>query len=176
MPRLSVTSLLSAIMLLAAACGGGTSAVEVAPSSSSSERHDLASIERPTKVGARPPAVTTPAGDLTVSEEDSWVRFSGPGLTTTQTADTITLTYQDQSAEFFLSDIRLEGNAVMLKRGSTPISANGEQLAFESSEKTTRTFCQCSQCIFFLEYCCLPNTNYIGLCLGVWDCRAFCGF
>lgn len=114
------------------------------------------------------------AGDLIVTEESKWIRYSGPGLMLQETSDYITMSYGDQSATFRVDDITTRPGEAWLRKGAVPLSINGEEVPQVSAEGGSEA-CRCSQCVLFLEYCCNPYTDYVGVCFGAWGCRGSCG-
>lgn len=123
----------------------------------------------------QPNTMVAPAGDLVVTEETEWIRYEGPGLALKQYGGYITLSYDGQEATFLLGDIRVEPGGVWLSKAAVPLTINGQEVPQASMPGTEQT-CRCSQCILFLEYCCLPHAKYVGLCLGGWGCNVSCGY
>lgn len=137
---------------------------------------DEQATEQALKPGARPREISTPSGDLTVRQERGWIRFEGVAIArSTRRSDAVILGYRDQNAEFLASDIELDGTSILLREGVVPLSANGRDFPQVSGGATTNTACSCSQCVFFLELCCIPSQFVVGLCFGAWGCESWPG-
>jgi hypothetical protein len=119
--------------------------------------------------------LVAPAGDLVVTEEPEWIRYEGPGLVLLNTNEYVIFSYEDQTVAYYRDDVRAELGRAWLKKGAVPVLVNGEKV-LQASAEATQEACRCSQCVFFIEICCLPHNKYIGLCLGPWDCRRSCGW
>lgn len=123
-----------------------------------------------------PPSNTmvAPAGDLVVTEGTEWIQYEGPGLILKQDGGKVTLSYAGQEAIFLLSDIHIGSGVVWLRKAAVPLAINGQEVPQASMPVTEQT-CRCSQCVIFLEYCCIPHVKYVGLCFGGWGCNVSCG-
>ena len=158
-----VCGCISALM----SCGMDASVSSTKASVSSTK--EIGQIDTNTRIRGK--AISSPAGDLEVVDDGTYIRFSGAGLSVTKKNDTVILAYRDQTAEFFGVDISYDGATTLLRRGALPLSANNRKIPQQSvTGAETEAYCQCSQCIFFVEVCCIPNTEVVGACFGFWDC------
>jgi hypothetical protein len=131
----------------------------------------MVTVAKAQEAKQRPKVVRAPAGNLVVSEEGDWIRFEGEGLKVNHGHSMVTLSYENQSASFRSDDVVVKQRTVKLRKGAAPLVVNGKEVPQESSTELSST-CRCTQCVLFLEYCCIPYRKYLGFCLGTWGCNS----